>query len=341
MAGLELSPSLLERTGELLRRGDVLLRLGLCVLTAVGMLLVTQAWKPPLTFREGQTPRRAIVAAVPFQVPDKDAVRKAREAAERQAPQVYVVDAAKLPQLRARLLSQLALLTNAKQFDEKTAEVWQDFMPTPVDELEKKPTADPQKQGEAVRRQYESFCAGFRLKDSDLRGKYDDAVKRSLAEFEDRGLIDKLEDTGKEHNQAEVVVFVPERWKERKTVAVKDVRIADVKPRILANLKRELDPLEKDLLEHARQKALQVYVLSPEPLVKLRGRLKEAIAALAKAPQFDDATAKLWLDFQPKPTDEAPLPKPDEQQKLFEKFREAVTNDEARTALDADRKSVV
>ncbi len=48
MAALELPPGLLERTWEYLQRGDVLLRLGLCALTILGLWLVTASWSVPV-----------------------------------------------------------------------------------------------------------------------------------------------------------------------------------------------------------------------------------------------------------------------------------------------------
>ena len=237
-----------------------------------------------------------------------------------------------LPQLRAKLLARLALLTEAKQFDEKTSEVWQEFLAVSTEEPDKNAPVDLKKQGEAVRRQFESFRSALL---GDPRLKYEAAVKRALAEFEERGLLDKLEDTQEEHKLDEVIVYPEKAWNDRKPVAVIDVRIADVKPRLLANLKRELGPLEKEIIEQARRQSRQVYVLNLEPLTKLRTRLKDAIDTLAKSEKFDDATAKLWRDFQPKPTDEAPLPSPEEQQKLFEKFREALVKGPPSEELDA------
>jgi cyclic-di-AMP phosphodiesterase PgpH len=48
VAALELPPGLLERTWEYLQRGDVLVRLGLCVLTVIALWLVTTAWSIPM-----------------------------------------------------------------------------------------------------------------------------------------------------------------------------------------------------------------------------------------------------------------------------------------------------
>ena len=61
VAAIELPPGLLERTWEYLHRGDVLLRLTLCLLTAIALWAITGAWAPPFSFRKDYTPRRDIV----------------------------------------------------------------------------------------------------------------------------------------------------------------------------------------------------------------------------------------------------------------------------------------
>ena len=92
VVGIETTPSPLARLGELLHRGDVLLRLGMCLVAAIVMLLVTRAWQAPMQHREGQIPRRAVVASVPFEVPDEKKVEEEQNRARRQARQVYQIN---------------------------------------------------------------------------------------------------------------------------------------------------------------------------------------------------------------------------------------------------------
>src|SRR5437773_536184 len=103
VAGLDLAPGWLERTLELLGRGGVRLRLALCLLAALTMLLVTKAWRPPLTYHEGQIRSRGIAASVEFRYPNPDATRDAQDKARRQARQVYRINTAASEQSRALL----------------------------------------------------------------------------------------------------------------------------------------------------------------------------------------------------------------------------------------------
>ena len=53
VASLAIRPANWLRLLEHLRRGDVLVRLALCLLTALIVWGVTEGWKPPFAFRTG------------------------------------------------------------------------------------------------------------------------------------------------------------------------------------------------------------------------------------------------------------------------------------------------
>src|SRR5438105_12577648 len=89
VAALELPPGMLDRAWQYLRRGDVLLRLGLCVLTILALWAVTAAWRPPLAYRTGYVPPRNISAKVAFQ---KSSTDEARERALRDLLYFYEQD---------------------------------------------------------------------------------------------------------------------------------------------------------------------------------------------------------------------------------------------------------
>ncbi|HID77756.1 MAG TPA: HDIG domain-containing protein, partial [Planctomycetaceae bacterium] len=63
---LELPPSQWERAWGQLRHREVLWALGLCALAAVAICAALGAWDPPLPYRLGQTPSRAVTARVGF-----------------------------------------------------------------------------------------------------------------------------------------------------------------------------------------------------------------------------------------------------------------------------------
>ena len=72
VAPLDLPPGRLERALMALQRGDVLLRLFLCLVTAVAIWALTGSWAPPFTYRLDYTPPRDITAKVAFSRIDED-----------------------------------------------------------------------------------------------------------------------------------------------------------------------------------------------------------------------------------------------------------------------------
>ncbi|HWB12229.1 MAG TPA: HDIG domain-containing protein [Pirellulales bacterium] len=74
VTSLELAPGALARALEALRRGDVLLRIGLAFLAAVALWAVSLGWLPPFPYHVGFVPQRNITARVAFQVEDPRAI---------------------------------------------------------------------------------------------------------------------------------------------------------------------------------------------------------------------------------------------------------------------------
>lgn len=66
VAALELPPSRVTQLTQQLQHGDVLLRLGLCLVSALALLAIARGWSPPFSYRTGQTPTHDIVARVEF-----------------------------------------------------------------------------------------------------------------------------------------------------------------------------------------------------------------------------------------------------------------------------------
>ena len=133
VATIELPPSLLERTWEYLHRGDVLLRLTLCFLTAVALWAVTGSWAPPFAFRKDFTPRRDIVARAPFKVLDIQATKEARDRAKRRVRFVYDLDKEPLVQLRAGLSNRVKVILGAASWSEVDRKAWDEFFAPPIE----------------------------------------------------------------------------------------------------------------------------------------------------------------------------------------------------------------
>ncbi len=118
VAALELPPGLVERTLECLQRGDVLGRLGLCLLTALLLWCVTGGWAPPLGYRTGFTPLRDISARVEFSRKDPQATQAAQDKARRSVHYIYEQDKEPLVQLKAALLNRVVQVMGAKSLDQ-------------------------------------------------------------------------------------------------------------------------------------------------------------------------------------------------------------------------------
>src|SRR5262245_57782901 len=143
VAALELPPNLVERLLGDLQRGDVLLRLGLCLLSAVFLWAVVEAWAPPFPFRVGYVPVRDLTARVDFRKPDPVATQEAKHKAANKAHFVYQQDAAPLIQLRGALRGKLDEISAAATLQDLKTGVWQEFSP-PASPNVDPPTAEQQ-----------------------------------------------------------------------------------------------------------------------------------------------------------------------------------------------------
>lgn len=67
VARLELPPTRIERLATQLSQPSALARMALCVLAAMAIVAVVQAWEPPFWYRVGYTPPYDVLARAPFQ----------------------------------------------------------------------------------------------------------------------------------------------------------------------------------------------------------------------------------------------------------------------------------
>ncbi|MCA9248599.1 MAG: HDIG domain-containing protein [Planctomycetales bacterium] len=134
VAALELPPGWFGQQLDRLQQGDVVLRLALCLLTAVVLWAVTGAWAPPFPYQEGDIPARNIVARVDFEVVDPAATLDARERARNLARAIYIQDPDPWRQLRASLQINVDKVLTAKTLDElDSKDVWLKFEPAVVE----------------------------------------------------------------------------------------------------------------------------------------------------------------------------------------------------------------
>jgi hypothetical protein len=69
VARLELPPTGIERLASQLREPAAVMRIALCVVAALALVAVVQAWQPRFWYRTGYTPTYDLLARVPFEEP--------------------------------------------------------------------------------------------------------------------------------------------------------------------------------------------------------------------------------------------------------------------------------
>jgi putative nucleotidyltransferase with HDIG domain len=218
VAALELPPGAFERALMYCRRGEVLLRLGLCALTILALWCVTLSWSVPLEYQRDYTPSRNIVAKTEFQKIDLDKTREAKTLAANKVSFVYDHDLDELVQLRAALQNRALLLAGAKSLADLDKKVWDEFFPAPDSGA---PVLTPEEQEQRFQLLHGALSTPEAL------AKLERSVAEVLAPYEQRGMMDKLPQDPTEGNQQEIVVIPKGRPDQRQVVKVSDVLIGD------------------------------------------------------------------------------------------------------------------
>ncbi|HTQ37727.1 MAG TPA: HDIG domain-containing protein [Pirellulales bacterium] len=232
VAALELPPNFAERFLGSLQRGDVWLRIGLCVLATLFLWIVTGAWAPPFSYRTGYVPDRDILAQVSFKKYDPDATHDARKQAENQVRFVYTQDPSSLVQLRAALKNKLLEISNAATLDALKSDVWKEFTPPPT------PNVDPPTKEEEAEdyRQFHDWIA-----DKDKQEKIAKAIDSAFAPLEQNGVIDKLTQGHDEGNQTEIYVHPAGTTLFPQVVQVPDVLMGEAASKLHDRLREQLN----------------------------------------------------------------------------------------------------
>ena len=240
VSGVHLQPNRIVIAFDMLKRADVLARLGLCIFAAVLMLLITEGWKHPFSFAEGDVPERAITARVPFETVNEEKTRKAREAARQQVVTIYQNDRAKTEQLRLQLLEKVRLIhrvdsLEALEADPNNANVWQDFMRG----------IPPAKDGEKTNADYFAEFKAELVNAGDLDA-YSDSVTIAMGPIDDKGVLTTLQHDFDDEGGNQEQIRVDSGDSAPIIVAVDDVRIETVTERLKDKLHERLpEPLAR------------------------------------------------------------------------------------------------
>jgi len=114
---------------ETASRGDVLLRLAVCLASGLFLVVAMQGWAEPFPFRVGMVPPRGVAARVPFEKPDAERTRAAQERAAAQVRVVYSQDKAPIVRLRDGLKNRLAEIAAADALSASSRQAWLEFAP--------------------------------------------------------------------------------------------------------------------------------------------------------------------------------------------------------------------
>jgi putative nucleotidyltransferase with HDIG domain len=122
---------------------EVLVRLGICLAAALVLLVALQGWAEPFAFRLGAVPVHGVVARVPFEKPDPDATRAARDRAAAKVRVVYAQDKAPIVQLRDGLKNRAAEIAAADSLATVPRGAWAEFAPEAAGILPQVPPPTP------------------------------------------------------------------------------------------------------------------------------------------------------------------------------------------------------
>jgi cyclic-di-AMP phosphodiesterase PgpH len=229
VAALELPPNLVERLLGDLQRGDVLLRLGICILSAVFLWAVIGAWAPPFPFRTGYVPPRDILARTPFKKFDPDATHDARKTAENSVRFVYTQDPSGIIQLKANLKNRLADISKAQSLTDLPTDLWLEFSPPLVPNVES-PAKEEQ---EADFQQFHQAVAG-----KEKQERFEKAIDAAFAPLEQKGFVDKW--AQEKGHQTEIYVHPSSSPQFPTVVQVSDIRLADAQSNLRERLEKEV-----------------------------------------------------------------------------------------------------
>jgi putative nucleotidyltransferase with HDIG domain len=128
-AAVDAPPGFFGTLLENASRGDVLLRIGLCLGSAAVLLVMLHGWEEPFPFQVGSVPPRGVVARVPFERPDAEGTREAQQRAAARVRIVYAQDKSPIVRLRDGLKNRVAEIAAAESLGRVSKEAWLEFAP--------------------------------------------------------------------------------------------------------------------------------------------------------------------------------------------------------------------
>ena len=274
-ASVEAPPGFLGSIVERLSQADVIVRLALCGCAAAALLVLLRGWEEPFPFRRGSVPPRGVVSRVPFERPDAEGTREARQRAAAKVRVVYAQDKAPIVRLRDGLKNRVAEIAAATTLGAVAREAWLEFAPeaaaafdllptgtgapvapeppeppataadaapaAPAPAPEKPPTPEeeqPRKLVADAEQQFQRFRAKVDTKER-LQG-FDKAIDAAFAPLENQGVLESIQHGIDEGSQTEIDVHPVGNDAELARVQVAHVLLGEAKARLASRLGEEL-----------------------------------------------------------------------------------------------------
>jgi cyclic-di-AMP phosphodiesterase PgpH len=237
VTSVEPPSTLLEKTFDQVRRGDVLMRLGMCLVAAAAMIAMVRGWEPPFGFRSNYTPIRGVVSRVDFKQIDQIKTQNDRENAKRKVTPIFINDTTAFDKLQAKLKNLLNELAALENIDKIRPETFVQFFPQVMVER-------PEDMGERLMQLQE---LRDRVADPAGLDKFYSNVTVALLELKSKGVLDSADaqPEGWSEELINLAVRLPDKKQWHQVVTISEVRIEDAKNRLLNHLKNQSDIGEK------------------------------------------------------------------------------------------------
>lgn len=270
VSGVPLPPNRFAQAIDMLKRADVLSRIGMCALTGLIVWIATAGWQPPFAYRENDVPARAISARVDFRVLNEEETNNAREAARKEVVTIYTHNRTVIEQLRLQLLEKVRQIVRAESLDAleqdpTTQGVWTAFMHgVPLS-----PDGDPNN-AKTNAQFFQEFREEF-LDDEDLR-KYTNAITLAMARMERDGLLRNLQHDFDRDGGSQSLIRVDPGTGRPFVVSVEDVLIEHALAHLDSELKQHLrEPLARHTYAwfSVKDRLQQTLLFDPEETLKV------------------------------------------------------------------------
>ena len=219
---------------DFLKRSDVWVRVGLCVLVATILYVVSFGWNPAFPYRLREVPARNLHARTTFEYFDYRATEEERNRVRRNFLCLYENDPQKLEDVRSALINDLFKIIRNDYEQVESARVWEKFFRNDPEAAPLEEGQAPQADAESYKKFRQAIAADEKLEN--LRG----AINKAFIDIDRSGLLVSLEHEIGQGNLEEIEVYPKGNVNDRDRVGVSKVRISEVSEDLKSRLQEEI-----------------------------------------------------------------------------------------------------